>query len=61
MGLDESAFRDLINGDEARKNAGLKPLIPQEKLFFDAYLAIYEFYKDLTYNNQLYAYDFYDF
>ncbi len=49
MGLDESAFRDLINGDEARKNAGLKPLIPQEKLFFDADLAIYEFYKDLTF------------
>jgi hypothetical protein len=24
-------------------------------------ILIYEFYKDLTYNNQLYAYDFYDF
>lgn len=50
MGLEkEGKFRNLINGDEARKNAGLKPLFPHEKLFFDANLAIYEFYKDLTF------------
>ena len=49
MGLEESAFRNLINGNETRKNAGLKPLLPSEKLFFNANLAIYYFYRELTF------------
>lgn len=49
MGLEESAFRALINGDKNRKKAGLNHLLPQEKLLFNSNAAIYYFYKDLTF------------